>query len=321
MSMKLLYHPLYSKHETGMHPESKKRLELFDYLPETPLRNGEEYLTLVHTPGYVQMIKQLCREGGGHIDGDTVLCPDSYEVAVHAVGAAVAASETGDFALVRPPGHHAYAQRGSGFCLFNNMAVAAQTRARQEKRVLILNMAGLFGDGTADIFYGTDQVMVWSMHQYPGFPGKEYANATGTGKGKGYTVQIPLPPRSGDDIVAHAMSSFLPIAEQFQPDAVAISAGFDAHQYDLLLDLRWTVNSFHLIGDTIRQYFNNTFAVLEGGYNVEELPRCIENFLAGINGAAAPHHEELTVSGMRVWEAYDLHLHAVLGNLAPHWDV
>ena len=139
--MNLLYHPIYTQHETGMHPESKKRISIFEGLEETPLRNGEEYLSLIHSKEYIEQVKEACKGGVG-LDPDTVVCGKSYEAAVHAVGATIQAAEQGDFAIVRPPGHHAYADKGSGFCLFNNVAVAAQYLVEQGKRVLIFDFDG-----------------------------------------------------------------------------------------------------------------------------------------------------------------------------------
>ncbi|HRF38016.1 MAG TPA: histone deacetylase family protein, partial [Saprospiraceae bacterium] len=162
--MKFLYNPIYLDHDTGMHPESMRRLQMFTNLPETPLVDGSEYLHLVHTPRYIEKVRDAC-DLGGHLDADTVTSPGSFQAAIHAVGATIAASETGDFALVRPPGHHAYPNRASGFCLFNNVAIAAAKLRSEGKRVLIFDFDGHLGDGTSDMFYNDDQVMYWSIHQ------------------------------------------------------------------------------------------------------------------------------------------------------------
>ncbi|MCB0675857.1 MAG: histone deacetylase family protein, partial [Saprospiraceae bacterium] len=220
-----------------------------------------------------------------------------------------------------PPGHHAYPDRASGFCLFNNVAIAAQYYVEQGKRVLIFDFDGHLGDGTSHIFYRTDQVLYWSLHQYPAFPGHGFTNEIGEGSGRGFTVNVPLPPGSADDIFWDGIQQFLPIARQFQPDIVAVSAGFDAHRYDLLLELNVTANTFYRIGQLLRDEFEQVFATLEGGYNVEELPKCTFNFIAGINSQPMPYYEEPMTSGLRVWETYEINAHAAMGALRHHWNI
>lgn len=318
--MKLLYDPVFLEHDTGMHPENHKRLEVFSNLPVTPAPNGESYLPLIHTPEYIDKVKRAC-EYGIHLDPDTATSPRSYEAAIRAVGATIQAAQQGDFALVRPPGHHAYPNRASGFCLFNNISIAAEYLARQGKKVLIFDFDGHLGDGTSAIFYESKQVMYWSLHQFPAFPGHGWTNEIGVNEGRGYTVNVPLPPGSADDIFLNAIDSFLPIAEQFAPDVVAVSAGFDAHQYDLLLELRTSAGVYYRIGELLRERFKHIFATLEGGYNVEELPKCVHNFVAGINGDPIPHPEKRTESDIKIWQTYELNLQSALIQLRQFWKI
>lgn len=161
--------------------------------------------------------------------------------------------------------------------------------------------------------------MYWSLHQYPAFPGHGWTNEIGKGEGRGYTVMAPLPPGSGDDIFMNAFTSFLPVAEQFEPDFVAVSAGFDAHQYDLLLELRTSASTYHRIGELLRERFPAIFATLEGGYNVEELPRCVYNFLAGINGEPMPYPEKQTETPLQTWQTYELNLQSAIMQLRQFW--
>ena len=318
--MKLLYHPAVLQHDTGVHPENKKRIEAFGALEaELLIPDGVPYLDLVHTKAYIETVRLHCAQGL-ELDADTITCPSSFAAAAAAVGTTIMAMERGDFALVRPPGHHAYADEAHGFCLFNNVAVAAQKAVNAGKRVLILDFDGHLGDGTMDIFYKSDQVMYWSLHQYPAYPGNGTPDEIGEGKGKGFTINVPLPGGSGDDIFLHAIDYMLPVAIQFQPDVVAVSAGFDAHQFDPMLQLRASGNFFYKVGRLLEETFpGKLFAVLEGGYNAEELPNCVYNFIAGVNNEPMPHPETPTSSGLRTWETYELYLHMAAGQLAKYW--
>jgi acetoin utilization deacetylase AcuC-like enzyme len=316
--MEFIYNQIFLQHETGMHPENPKRLAGFSDLPDTPVPSGEPYLGLIHTPRYIQEVKAACAQGR-LISQETPTSPGSWEAAIRAVGATLLAAERNDFALVRPPGHHAYPDHSSGFCLFNNISIAAQKLANEGKKVLILDIDGHLGDGISHIFYGNHQVMYWSVHQYPAFPGWGWIDEFGTDMGEGYTLNVPLPPGAGDDIFQDAIRTFLPVAQQFEPDVVAVAAGFDGHKYDLLLDLRLTFNSFHWVGKTLAAHFPNIFATLEGGYSIGELRRCAESFMAGINGEELIHLEKATESSRSVWDTYDINCHSAISNLQPYW--
>jgi acetoin utilization deacetylase AcuC-like enzyme len=318
--MEIIYNDVFKKHDTGMHPENKKRLEAFGELPQTEISFDESALSIIHHADYIELVKESSLKGIS-LDGDTHTSPGSYEAAVKAVNATILASNTQGFAMVRPPGHHAYADRASGFCLFNNVAIAAQYHANQGKKVLIFDFDGHLGDGTSHIFYDSDKVMYWSIHQFPAFPGHGQVKEVGSGKGEGFTVNVPLPPRSGDDIYMDALKYSLPIAKEFDPDIVAVSAGFDSHQYDLLLDLRLTADVFHNTGKILSANFKNVFATLEGGYNVEELPKCVTNFLNGINNKKKIYSERHTDSDIKVWNDYELRIDHLLSTMKKYWNI
>ena len=318
--MKLIYNKIFLEHDTGTHPENAERLRALGDLMETEINSGERYLKLIHTGDYIERVKNACLSGQP-LDPETITSPGSYQAAIHAVGAAVMASETNDFALVRPPGHHAYPSRASGFCLFNNIAIAVQNLVNNNKRVMILDFDGHLGDGTYHIFKETDQVLFWSLHQYPAFPGQGTENDIGTGKGRGFSINVPLPPHSGDDIFQKAIEEFLPIAKKFNPDVVAVSAGFDAHQSDHMLDLRFSLNSYYYIGKLLSREFKNVFAVLEGGYELDPLSKCLYSFLDGINGSKARYSEGHTDSDMLVYQEYEFRAAFLEKNLAEFWNI
>lgn len=319
--MEIIYNKIFLEHDTGSHPENRKRLECLGNLKETSIENGEHYLELIHDKKYIGQVKKHCALSEP-LDADTLTSPGSFKAAAHAAAAAVLASQTNGFALVRPPGHHAYPSRGTGFCLFNNIAIAVQKLVNEGKRVAIIDIDGHYGDGTAYCFYNSNQVLYCSLHQYPAFPGTGFCDEIGEGKGKGYTVNAPLPPGSGDDLFLKSIEEiFIPLAEQFQPDIVGISAGFDAHRSDPLLNLNVGANSYYKTGNLLRGKFKNIFAVLEGGYNTEVLPRCLFNFMDGINNRKMNYEEEPAWSDEFIKAEYESRVKTLSDNLSPYWKV
>ncbi|MBC7327495.1 histone deacetylase [bacterium] len=297
MGVSLIYSPRYLLHNKGIeHPESSQRLAfLVKGLQNSPFARElkwldpmyveEDALLRVHTKSYVNLIRTIAFMGGNWIDADTFVSAVSYDIALLAVGGAIKAIENAwrlqehSFALVRPPGHHASRDRGAGFCLFNNIACAI--RYAQEllglKKVLIVDWDLHHGDGTQNIFYEDPNVLYFSTHQYPWYPGTGKIVEIGEGEGKGYTVNVPLPAGCGDDEYIMVFEELLPsLAKRFAPQLIAVSAGFDAHFADPLGGMFLSPYGFSRIARLVRKIndefcIGGVFLVLEGGYHPEGL--------------------------------------------------
>lgn len=283
--MKVLFNSKFLKHNSYSNSEGSYRIEKFAEKYENSDVNGEEFITLVHTNEYKQKIKQSC------LNNDTLaevsLSPESYEAAVSAVGLTVEASKHGDFAVVRPPGHHAGRERAAGFCFFNNIAIATQRLVNEGKRVFIFDFDGHHGDGTQSIFYDSDQVLFCSIHQLWAYPYTGFPEERGEGKGKGTTLNLPLISGAGDMEFYGQLNKAISAGKEFKPDVVAVSAGFDAYVDDSILSLKYSLKGYYECGLRLRRAFPNIFAVLEGGYHSDVMD-CVEAFIEGVNIGSRP---------------------------------
>jgi acetoin utilization deacetylase AcuC-like enzyme len=301
-----LYDEAFLKHDPGPgHPESARRLEaIVAHLEQTGLAASltplaarpatKEEVARVHFPSHWDRIEKVCREGGGFLDGDTPVSPGSWEAAILAAGGTMVAVDAvmdervqNAFACVRPPGHHAEPEMAMGFCLFNNVAIAARhlIATRGLQRVLIVDWDAHHGNGTQYTFYDDPSVFYFSVHQFPFYPGEGTAEETGRGEGKGYTLNVPIPGGSGDAEFLKAFAGqLLPAMEQFQPEFILLSAGFDAHRNDPLTGLMLTDDGFIQAGLLIKRMADRHcggrwVTVLEGGYDPQVLITGVANVL------------------------------------------
>ncbi|MEQ9364338.1 MAG: histone deacetylase [Leptospirales bacterium] len=305
---------IFLEHDTGRgHPEShlrlvsiRERLEATGYYPrlrqlERRLATVEE-IGLCHDPDYVRSVDRICSvQGGGHLDGDTVVSAKSYEAAIVSAGAGLAAADrilAGELErallLLRPPGHHSLHDRAMGFCLFNNVAITARYLQQQGgdkfQKIAIVDWDVHHGNGTEAMFYDDPNVLFISSHQYPFFPGTGAAADRGTGKGLGATLNLPMARGSGNSEYRRAFQdSILPALREFRPDALLISAGFDAHKNDPLAGIDLESSSFewmsHSLLEFAREYCaGRLISFLEGGYDLDALAESVEAHAAVLAG-------------------------------------
>ncbi|MFI5027621.1 MAG: histone deacetylase [Solirubrobacterales bacterium] len=310
--MLYLSNPSGLDHDPGAqmpgHPETPERLVAIEHAlaardwlgwqrREAPAATVDE-LELVHSSRHIESIRELCLAGGGAIDADTYVGEASYRAALHAAGGACemvrALLGDGDsvgFCAVRPPGHHAEPQRAMGFCLFNNLAVAAEEAIRElgAERVFILDWDVHHGNGIAESFRRRNDVLYASIHQAGIFPGSGAAGEVGSGEGEGYTINLPVPPGSGEELWLSLLEHIvLPVAVSFDPDLVLVAAGFDAHRADPLANCRLEAASFAQMACQVRDMADQVGAplgaALEGGYDLSALAESVVATLAAFGG-------------------------------------
>lgn len=305
MSTLYLTHPTFLEHETGAgHPERPARLEAIaeavnaqwaasewqDNLVRGTFEAArEEQLLRCHPREHIHLIRRLSERGGGMIDGDTFTSPRSFEAASLAAGAACAAVDAvlrgeaaNAFCAVRPPGHHAETARAMGFCLFNNVAIAARHAQAEHglERVAILDWDVHHGNGTQEIFYADPTVLFASVHEAGIYPGTGRATERGAGDREGTTLNFPLTAGSGDAQYQEVWDRLAPAVEAFAPQLILVSAGFDAHARDPLAHMRLQAEDFAQLATQTKQWAETLcegrlICVLEGGYDLQGLSESV----------------------------------------------
>ncbi len=312
MTTALVHHPIYQKHDTGPgHPETPMRYQVvMDALREdekfwnrlveiTPEKASKGLIQAVHSPAHFKHVELAFANGIDRLDPDTVVSMQSFDASLYAAGGAIAGVNAvmqgvakNAFVAVRPPGHHSTAENAMGFCLFNNVAVAArfaQNNYKEIERVAIIDWDVHHGNGTQGIFYDDPSVYFFSMHQYPWYPGSGSRGESGFGRGLGSTMNIPVKANTlANEQTRMLEGAIEDISKKFQPDLIMISAGFDAHLNDPLGQLRLEDNDFVSMTRTVKQWADDVcggriVSCLEGGYNLDTLGETVKNHVAELS--------------------------------------
>lgn len=361
MTTGFVYDPIYLEHKIGTHVESHHRLiEIMKFLEEKKLFSNPDFklikprmatldqIRYVHTDELIQEVKEVSElaEKTGRIqnlDMDTSVSGKTYEASLYSVGGNLEAIDQvlkgeikNAFAAVRPPGHHSNANRCSGFCIFNNIAIAAEYLIREKdiKRIAIIDWDCHHGNGTQDIFFrgspsNDGEVVMFNSHQDGRtlYPGSGFIGEIGREKGEGKIINYPMPPRAADDVIPLYFNEIIkPICDVFKPEFILISAGFDTHWTDRLTGMGWTyqapANYLKLIKTMANQHANGRIVItLEGGYEVDKQARAVYDCLKVLNDEKDLVEEESRTSDSDLMDYMkDKLIPAIKEKLNPFWN-
>lgn len=339
----------YMLHSAGFaHPESPERLGIIYEMLDNPLNEWKftqiepreathQEIELIHTPSYVEFIASTAGKRSVYLDPDTATSPETYDIAKLAVGgvcnaidAVMEGTVDNAFALVRPPGHHAEKDTAAGFCVFNNIAIGAMHAIKKYnlKKILIVDWDLHHGNGTQHSFYGDHRVLYFSTHQYPYYPGTGSLQETGRGQGEYYTINVPLGAGAGDsEFVKIFRRILVPVSQEFKPDLVLLSAGFDTYFQDPLGAMQVTPDGYaaltRILLDIADECCKGRFvAVLEGGYHLVGLARSVKSVLHEMLDETHVSQERLSLMEKNADEAINpLVINKVIARINPYWKV
>ena len=312
MRTEIIYSDIFNRHDNMDHPENAQRTDvMIDAFRQSQLNNKipiidpqiipEQDLYTVHNAEMITQVKAMSKLPEFWIDPDTYMSQNDFHTARLAAGAMVQlcndvikGKTQNGFALVRPPGHHATMNTSMGFCLFNNISIAAQQLVKQGKRVLIFDLDVHHGNGTQDIFYDTDKVLYQSFHLSPHFPWTGEIDEIGEQDGKGYTVNAPIPRKTGIQTVQQLFDEiFIPIGRKFKPDIILVSSGYDSHHADQLGGIHLDIDYFGTMLQLLKDIQQKMAVTIEGGYNLDVIGDCFVTQMSVLQGT--PIHFEDTI--------------------------